>query len=209
MKMKIFYAGLFWAFFSILIGVGIRAFYLDNLSLFKDICLPVAALLFTAGQLWRLEKDHGFETEKHTQQRKDQYWDKRLNYYVRLRELVGTICYDFSIRDIEEAVSINPRPKFTETKLGKIYRSLMELEFEGEILFTPNLDIGEIRENFEIIRKKEIEIASRQQLKGGYENDEQLALAQQAIQEEETARQAIDSTFKECKKTISSYLKQE
>ena len=207
--MKFFYATLFWIFFSAFVGAGIHVFCSHSLSLFKDVCLPLAALLFTAGQLWRAEKDREFEREKHVQRRKDQYWDKRLDYYVRLRELVGTILYDFSIQDIKDATSAGVMKKFQETKDGKIYRVLMELEFEGEILFTGVVGhIGEIRKNFEIIRKKEIEIGSKQQLSGGYGNAEQLAAAQTAKQEE-AAKQAADAAFKECKEKISPYLRQE
>lgn len=147
--------------YRILFGISLSSFLLvvicsiclGKWALLKDIGLPLAALMFSSGQLLLDEKKHEFDIQKYQQQRKDQYWDKRFAYAGRLQDLVEMIL-SFFMEDIGPDYS-------KDTKLGKIYIALNDLEFGGKVLFgASGIDqkIVEIREEFEKIKEDTIRL---------------------------------------------------
>lgn len=167
----------------------------------KDFGFPAAALLFTFGQLW-------FDRVKHEQERKDKYWDKRLEYYCELHKLVETIIIKFQNKDVMP----QSEAEFKDTVMGMISVGLWELEGKGEILFNnSNVSIGPsvshsittIREKFKIIQKQAITLsASTENM-----SEEAFKARMKAFEIGQAAKTEIVAIFTECQKTIFSYLK--
>ncbi|HVA67150.1 MAG TPA: hypothetical protein VNK24_09550 [Elusimicrobiota bacterium] len=197
MNMKTAYLAMLGLLLILFILADLAAWRSSSWIPIKDLGLPLAALILTAGQLYIGEKQHD-------QQRKDQYWDKRFNYLVRLRELYGTICYKFSSQDI--AAAAVPGADFGNTALGKIYWSLADLELEGDILFADiGQSIAKIGEQFKIVHQKEADLISMGVPSNGEQRKERTAIKR----EQQAAKTEIESIFNACKKIISSYLRQD
>jgi len=192
------------------VGYG---FIMKDMSFFKDVALPLAALMFTVGQLWHTKENQEFEKEKHAQDRKDKYWDKRLEYFHKLNELVGTITYNFTGQDSFNATL--DTVEYKNTKICKIYTAFGELEYNGEFLFNnPNINdgvavvdyINEIKKGFEIIRENENKIFVSNSVTSG-DIATKSDLCKQADAMVHNAKKVIDTNFKNCNRAIFSYLK--
>ena len=88
--MKNFYRGLFWLLFIITIAL----IFGRNLSIYKDFLLPLAAMLFAIGQLWQNENKQEFEQKKYLQDRKDLYFDKRIEILMRINNYIKELKLD-------------------------------------------------------------------------------------------------------------------
>ncbi len=179
--------------------------YKRETSILKDVCLPLAALMFTAGQLLRAEKNHEFDKLKYAQQRKDQYWDKRFAYYGRLNGLIEMILL-FDKKDIENVIL--EKIPWKETRMNKIYVALNELEFEGKVLFGSSeidKEISKIRKEFEEIRKK------MSTLPNSIPNDkdaiDRFAKTWQEISS--STKKVVEEIHDKCKQIIISHLQLE
>jgi hypothetical protein len=205
--MKNFYKDVFWFFVAVfLILVGWSCFKKD-ISLIKDIGLPFGAMIFTVGNLWHMKENQEFEEKKHSLERKDKYWDKRFKFYSKLHELVGIINYKLMGEDV---IPQKDGIDFKDTKLGWVYKTLQELDDEGEILFNNSnisLLIKKIREKTnDVIKNLQTMITNKQtaQQVGVSQND---ALIISAFTKNVELNGEIEKITNDCRKEIFAYLK--
>lgn len=177
--------------------------WLINRPAIKEFALPLAALIFATGQLLLAEKAHEFERQKHAQQRKDQYWDKRFQFFERFRETIGMIL-EFAPEDAKAV--LDGSTEFRKTNAGKIYRDIRDLKFEGEVLFDESVSrkLDAILENFKVIQKKNGEIA----YESSSDTQRRFEAVKNAQIEITKATAMIISAFDECKTIITAHLGQ-
>lgn len=215
--MKNFYKSVFWVTVAFLLYLIGWSCYKKDISLVKDIGLPLGAILFTVGNLWHIKENQEFELKKHLLERKDKYWDKRFKYYSRLHELIGTINYELMNEDV---IPLTDGVDFKDTKLGKVYKTLQELGDEGEILFNNSniskgvnikLSIEKIGEKKEIlIDKMQAMYTNQQKQKVGIISPGDYVLEQAAyLRDKQDIGKEIEKIFDICRTEIFSYLKLE
>jgi len=202
--MKNFYKYTFWVFVAALLGLISWSFYKKDISLIKDIGLPLGAILFTVGSLWHTKEGQEFEEKKHLLERRDKYWDKRLNYYYDLKKLVGNINFELGDKDVLPPMDV----AFKDSELGKLYISLMKLEDEGEILFNNtkiSLLIRKMRERIKFVGTMASNKISAEQV--GVPQDERVLKSN--LEKNTELILEIEVISADCRKEIFSYLKLE
>jgi len=214
-NMKKFYESLFWfSIFTIPVFI-VWAWEKQDLSIIKDIGLPLGAIIFTVGNLWHTKENQEFEKKKHLLERKDKYWDKRFKYYTELHDLVGTVNYELLGEDVipkEDGVA------FKDTKLGRVYKTLQELGDEGEILFNNShiskganisLLIKEIGEKLEKVLNNLQTIYTHKQCSQQVGDTANAALLISTYDKNVELRNEIEAIYDKCRTEIFSYLKLE
>ncbi len=123
-KMEIFYCILFWFIFFITIALSVVYFWKNNITVLKDFSLPLLALIFTIGQLWQGETKNRFEREKYIQNRKDLYFDKKVEIALAFNTYLEIISGELSKPFFGQELLFDHQ-KFIFMQL-EFYRSIVE-----------------------------------------------------------------------------------
>lgn len=95
-KMEYVYCTLFWLTFAITIILTIVSILKNELNILKDFSLPLFALIFTVGQLWQNESKNNYERCKYIQERKDLYFDKKVEIVLNMNKYLELLSAEIS-----------------------------------------------------------------------------------------------------------------
>ena len=95
-KMEYVYCTLFWLTFAITIILTIVSIFKNELNILKDFSLPLFALIFTVGQLWQNESKNNYERCKYIQERKDLYFDKKVEIVLNMNKYLELLSAEIS-----------------------------------------------------------------------------------------------------------------
>lgn len=208
LTIKRFYQVLFWLIFLMLIYIMLGFPLPIDIAKLKDIGLPLAAILFAIGTLWHKKEDQEDEKRKHDNEMNLAFRQIRWGYYSLLKEVVSNIIYLSG-----EDVMPKPEVEFKDTKYGKLWINLDNLENEGRVLFH---DPDSISKKIILIREKMKEkadllgkiynkrqgLSTSPEINGNYIED--ITLLSSEIKEIDDA---VKNTHEQCRENIFSYLR--